>query len=444
MDKYLREALEKVSFEAEKLGEETVRLSQALIRRPSEITPGGGNEEEAQRYLAGVLAGQKYDFIDWFRPDEVEGAVSHEAWWPDQSYDGRYNVVAVRKGTGGGRNLLLNGHMDVVPAGDDKFWKYPPFEGHIEGEFLYGRGACDMKSGVAVMCMAAEAVQRAGISLAGDLTLESVVCEETGVYNGTLACCVKGYRGDGAVVLEPTQREICRGIKGNHVYQVIIPGRATHNCLWWKGSSAFDNAIYFKKGLEEYQKLRTEKVGGHELYGDASRFPIPALVDDIWSIKIGDPEFFAVPDRAEIMFMLEMLPGEDREEVKREFEDFMASWCARHPFLKEHPPVFESPKFRPIFPVAVEEKDPLVECMCESVKHVNKKLPVIRGFESACDAMTLMLWGDTPAIIYGPGSLENAHEINEKIYVPDIVKAVRELAEFIVRYCGISEKSFRF
>ena len=92
------------------------------------------------------------------------------------------------------------------------------------------------------------------------MILESVVCEETGVYNGTLACCLKGYKADGAVVLEPTNLDICTGLKGNHVYEVEIPGKATHNCLWWRGNSAFDHAIYFKEGMKRFEDLRTAQL----------------------------------------------------------------------------------------------------------------------------------------------------------------------------------------
>ena len=81
-----------------------------------------------------------------------------------------------------------------------------------------------MKSGIAVMCMAMEALRQAGIQLAGDVILESVVCEETGVYNGTLACCLKGYKADGSGGIEPTNLTFVLGFKGNHVYEVEIPG----------------------------------------------------------------------------------------------------------------------------------------------------------------------------------------------------------------------------
>lgn len=421
---------------AQRLGDEAIQLAEALIAHPSEIVPNGGTEGPAQHFLADFLKDKGYDTIDVFTPDSVAGAQEHKAWWPNQTYTDRPNVVAVRKGKGGGRNLILNGHMDVVPAGDRAQWAHDPFDPIQRDGYLYGRGACDMKSGIAVMCMAMEALRQAGIQLAGDVILESVVCEETGVYNGTLACCLKGYKADGAVVLEPTNLDICTGLKGNHVYEVEIPGKATHNCLWWRGNSAFDHAIYFKEGMKRFEDLRTAQLRQHPLYHDADYFPTPALVDDIWYLKAGEAHFFAVPDQAKLMFMVEMLPGENREQVKQQFEQYMGSWCAAHPYLKDHPPVFHSPDFRPIYPTAVSLDDPLVQLMQQSLTQLRGQRANTRGFESACDAMTLTLWGDTPAIMYGPGLLENAHEINERVELAQIRQAVVELAEFIRRYCG--------
>jgi acetylornithine deacetylase len=439
MSNAIETAIKKVSAIAETLEQEVVELTRTLISYPSEITQNYGNEGPAQHFLASYLQKGGYDHIDTFLPTDIPEIEKHPGWWPDQNYENRPNVVAVRRGTGNGRSLILNGHMDVVPRGDESKWKYHPFSGTVEDGYIYGRGACDMKGGIAVMVMAAEAIHRAGIKLAGDLIIESVVAEETGVYNGTLACCLRGYQADGAVILEPTQLEVCVGIKGNHVYEVQIPGKATHNCLWWSGASAFDHAIFFKEGMRKFQEIRTKETRSHPLYSDSERFPIPALVDDIWFVEAGVPHFFAVPDHARLIFMIEILPGEEREVIKERFENFMVEWCSNHPYLKNNLPKFVSPPFRPIFPVSVPFEDPLVTNMVESIENIRGERPLVRGFESACDAMTLMMWGNTPSIMYGPGLLANAHEINEKVSIAELKKAVIELAACIVKYCGVSE-----
>lgn len=439
MERILSGAEKAVLEQTSKLNGELLELSRSLIRIPSEITPCGGSEGAAQQYFSEYLSARCFDVLDIFTPTEVKGIEEHPGWWPGQLYEGRPNVVAIRKGSGSGRSLILNGHMDTVPTGDPGAWRFSPFSAHVHEGELYGRGACDMKAGLALMAVASEAIRRSGITLAGDLILESVVNEETGVYNGTLACCARGYSADGAVVLEPTGLDLCRGIKGNRVYEAMIPGKATHNCLWWEGSSAFDHAVFFKEGLLEYQKIRALVLNKHPLYGDKRYFKVPALVDDIWSVQIGSPHMFSVPDKAILTFMVEILPGEDPCAVTTEFEKFMLDWCSNHPYLKEHLPEFRFPDFRPIYPVEVPLSHPLVQCFTEAILPIRPKGIQVRGFESACDAMTLMMWGDTPAIIYGPGNLRNAHEIDEKVSIVEMERALEELCLFILRFCGISD-----
>ncbi|WP_134698721.1 ArgE/DapE family deacylase [Ammoniphilus sp. YIM 78166] len=439
MSNAIETAVDKVKALAETLEEEVVELTRSLIQHPSEITQNSGDEGPAQRFLAAYLEKGGYDYVDVFLPTEVPDIEKHPGWKCDQNYENRPNVVAVRRGTGNGRSIILNGHMDVVPRGDETKWQYPPFSGTVKDGYLYGRGACDMKGGIAVMVMAVEVIHRAGIKLAGDVIVESVVAEENGIHNGTLACCLRGYKADGAVVLEPTKLDVCAGHKGNQIYQVQIPGKATHSCLWWSGASAIDHAIYFKEGLKKFEEIRTKETRSHPLYSDSEIFPTPALVDNIWFVEAGKPHFLAVPDQARIMFMVEVLPGEERNVIKERFENFMAEWCSHHPFLKDDMPSVVSSPFSDTFPVSVPLEDPLVTTLVESIEKMRGKHPVIRGFESACDAMTLMMWGNTPSIMYGPGNLKNAHEIDEKVSIAELKQAVIELAAFIVTYCGVNE-----
>ena len=119
---------------------------------------------------------------------------------------GRNNVVGTIKGSGGGRSLIFNGHIDTVPTGRHEDWKFSnPFSGRVENNNIYGRGACDMKGGVVAQAMAATALHRAGVKLKGDLILESVVGEEVMDHEaGTTATIKRGYRADAAIVSEPS------------------------------------------------------------------------------------------------------------------------------------------------------------------------------------------------------------------------------------------------
>src|ERR1051325_1881836 len=135
-------------------------------------------------------------------------------FWPGRHYSHRPNVGAVRKGTGGGRSLVLSGHIDPVPAGSGP-WTRLPFGGAVEGNRLYGRGSNDMKAGVASNLFVAEALSMLGVQLAGDLPFESVVDEEFGGVNGTLAGRLMGFNADAAVISEPTALRISPAQRGD-------------------------------------------------------------------------------------------------------------------------------------------------------------------------------------------------------------------------------------
>ena len=159
---------------------------------------------------------------DVFQPDEVAGAPEHPVWWPGRDYAGRPNVVARRQGAGGGRSLLFSGHVDVVPAlgeGAHGFW-----DGDVEDGRLYGRGALDMKGGVACYLHAPRCLVECGLALAGDVIVETMVDEEFGGANGTLACRLRGHHADGAVLPEPTGMAVCHATRGGIQYRLHARG----------------------------------------------------------------------------------------------------------------------------------------------------------------------------------------------------------------------------
>jgi len=123
-------------------------------------------------------------------------------------------VVGRLKGGGKGKSLILNGHYDVVPPGVIENWRHDPFKGEVEDNKIFGRGACDMKGGIAAMLEAVKFIQKAGVKLNGDLTVETVPEEEL-TCMGTLACCEKGYEADAAIIPEPTNMNILVAMRGN-------------------------------------------------------------------------------------------------------------------------------------------------------------------------------------------------------------------------------------
>src|SRR5207237_394650 len=149
------------------------------------------------------------------------GLATHPLYWPGRPYTTRPNVAAVRKGTGNGKSLILSGHIDTVPAGSEP-WTRNPFSGEIEGNHLYGRGSNDMKAGVATNLFVTEIIAELGVELAGDLTVETVVDEEFGGVNGTLAGRLAGYVADAAIISEPTALRICPAQRGGRTVDITF------------------------------------------------------------------------------------------------------------------------------------------------------------------------------------------------------------------------------
>ena len=173
-------------------------------------------------------------------------------------------MVAVCRGSGGGRSLLFNGHIDVIPEGAPENWEHGPWSGDIAGGRLYGRGASDMKAGVAAMTMAMAAVLGSGIRLRGDVILEYVMDEElTG--NGTLACVMRGYRADAGICCETSSMCVQPGSIGRIWYEISVKGKAAGIQRRYEGVNGIDLGFLVRQAVEAYEKFRLETVR-HPLY----------------------------------------------------------------------------------------------------------------------------------------------------------------------------------
>src|ERR1700722_13584892 len=193
-----------------------------LVRLNSENTPPTGNEGDCQQYAASVLRAAGWE-PDLYELDGVAGLHDHPLYTGGRQYGGRPNMGSLRAGRGGGRSLILSGHIDTVPRGTQP-WTRDAFGGQIEGNRLYGRGSNDMKAGVGMNLFIAEALQALDLSLAGDLIFETVVDEEFGGVNGTLAGRLRGYTADAAIITEPTNLKICPAQRGGQVIHLELYG----------------------------------------------------------------------------------------------------------------------------------------------------------------------------------------------------------------------------
>lgn len=410
-----------------------------LVRIPSETHPPGGDEGPAQAVVAERLRALGLD-VDVFEPTDVPHVETHPGWWPGLDYAGRPNVVAVWRAEGAsGRSLILNGHIDVVPAGDPSLWTHPPYGADLVDGRIYGRGTADQKIGIAAMVEAVAILRELGLRPAGDVILESVVNEELGGYNGTVATLARGYTADAAIVTEPTGFAVAGAQKGGQVYLMRVPGEAYHHAVWERGSSALDNAIHLKAAIAEWERIRAQETRADFYYGERARDLHPRAVhaDTVWYLRAGDPDIMANPTEAELRFWVDHLPGEDREEMLRRFEAHVLAAAAAHPFLRSHPPTLERAVMRPFTGVAVPPDAPIIQAVGTAAAAVlGREVPVV-GLEAATDAMVFNLYSSVPAVIWCGGDLSVAHAPDEWVAADDVLRSTAALALAVLDFCGL-------
>ncbi|MFH5823494.1 ArgE/DapE family deacylase [Georgenia sp. AZ-5] len=423
--------------EVDRRRESVVRFAADLVRIPSETHPPGGDEGPVQRFIEERLARAGLE-VDVFEPWSVPGVQEHPGWWPGLEYTDRPNVVGVRRGTGGGRSLILNGHCDVVPAGPRQLWADDPYGGVVSGGRLYGRGAADQKGGLAAMIVAVEVLADLGLRPRGDVVVESVVNEELGGYNGTVACCAKGYLADAAIVTEPTGLEVVAATKGGQTYKATVPGINAHHAWWWQGVSAFDKAIVVKEALVAWERLRAAELSSTPYFSDTTRRPRPALADTVWYVGAGDPNLMASPSSAELHFWVDVLPADDREAMLARFERFVLDRVAADPFLAAHPPRLERALMRPFDGVEVPAHHPVVNSLLEAFAAGAGRPTTVGGLDAATDSMIFNLYTDTPAVVFGPTG-GGAHSPDEYVEIDGLLDCTKTLAVAIVDFCGVAD-----
>lgn len=403
--------------------EEMILFLQTLLRIPS-VT---GNEAAIQDFLANYAKDMGAE-VDKFVPD-LEELKNHPGFVKsDLPYDGRPNVVASFRSPGTGRSLLFNGHVDVIPEGPKDKWDHGCWSGDYSEGKIYGRGASDMKSGVAAMTMAVLAIKKCGIRLKGDVILEYVMDEElTG--NGTLACVMKGIRADAGICCETSSMCVQPGSIGRIWFTIKVTGKAAGIQTRYEGVNAIDLGYIVTKAVEAFEKVRIAKVS-HPLYPDILS-SIPCMIGQFTSGSYAS----AFPDSCILKGSMATVPGEDSESVKAEFAGFIRSACAKESrWLAENPPEII---FNGYFaePSSIPADTPIVVSLVNEYKNVMKKEPVISGRQGAADIRHLNTYGNTPTVIFGPGLTEQMHANNEWVYAEDYINSIRILARTIMSWC---------
>jgi len=418
------EAKEKILEQIDKQKETIVEFLKKLVSFPS-VT---GAEWEIQNFIAEKLSAMGLG-VDMWEPSHAE-LKKHPAYVPvTEGYEKRPNVVGIYKGSGGGRSLLFNGHVDVIPPGPEDSWEYGAFASEIHNNRLYGRGASDMKSGLAAMTMALDCLIEVGVRLKGDIILEYVMDEELS-GNGTLACVMKGYKADAGICCETSSLHVQPACIGRVWFEIIVQGKPAGIQRRWEGVNAIEKGYEIVKAVSNLEAIRINKLS-HPLYPD-NLSSLPCMVGMFESGSFPS----AFPDVCTLKGSFATLPGEETDKVKQDFVDHVHTFSKTDPWLKDHHP---DVKFVGYCGDSAEisPDHPIVQTMSQNFESVTGKSPEITGRQGAADIRYLIKYGDTPTVIFGPGLTEQMHANNEWVNTDDVITATKILSLTIMDWCGL-------
>ena len=346
-----------------------------------------------------------------------------------KSYKDRPNLIGKLKGKGGGKSLIINGHIDTVPVGDLSKWQHDPFGAEIVDGKLYGRGAVDMKGGCATMVAAVEALTALKVPLSGDLMLQTVVNEEH-AGGGALGNIAAGYKADAAIVTEPTgsgANIILEGNGGGVYWEVRVKGHETHAGSRWKDNKPFgisaiektaliiDSLIKLEAGLNKEKTVMSLCVGKIQGGTYATATAAECVINGV---------AYFYPDL-----------GTGKEgiiKVKQLLKDAVMS--VDDPWLKANPPTIKFQHYDDAYVLPADKRE--IQKITEgAISDILGKKPVITRMAGGCDARHFGNQGNIPAIVYGPGDLTLAHSTDENIDLDDYIQCIKVLAVAIYRWC---------
>ena len=393
--------------------DELVALTRDLVRIPSVIKPGDPDATEA--------AAAEY-VHQWF----VKEGLAVES---DLAAPGRPNVVAWL-GSPTGRALLLEGHTDVVTEGDPAAWRHPPFGGDVEDGRVWGRGAADMKGGLAAAMIAAAAIKRSGARVGGRLVVGALVDEE-GDMLGVRRFAASAFARllTAAIVCEPEQNELCLEQRGVVWARVSLRGRMAHGAMPEAGANPLTAVGAL---LAEVPRLERRL---RRLCSRSRHLKPPTVTPTIVrSPRHGVPQSNVIPATAEVVLDVRLTPGPDADAVRAEIDRACRAAADAVPGVSvEWQPVNG---FRPATQVSRDE--PLVQAMVSAVKTVTGRRAVFGGVPGSTDGTILRETLGIPIVTCGPGHRLIPHQVDEYVEISELVDAAKIYVASALNYLEAS------
>jgi succinyl-diaminopimelate desuccinylase len=408
------QAIERVLEEVDRAADEIVALTADLVRIPT-VNPPGEQYEACARFLGDDLSRRGFS-VEYIA---AEGRPEHTRRHP------RVNVVGSRRG-GPGPVVHLNGHIDVVPAGEG--WTVDPFGGLLRDGKIYGRGVCDMKAGIAAAVFAAEAIARAGVTLPGTIEISGTVDEESGGFAGVAHLAERGRiakgRTDFVIIPEPLNVDrICIGHRGVYWFEVTARGRIGHGSMPFLGVSAIDGMGRLLQSVRDelMPSLASRRTAVPVVPAGARHATI-----NINGIEGGQPvdgiQTPCVADLCRAVFDRRFLIEEGFDATKQEIRDLIAL-AAQESGVR-----FDLRDLMVVHPTRTPDDSPVIAALEQSIQRVlGRRAELIASPGTYDHKHVARIAGVPHCVAYGPGELELAHQPDEYCRVADIVNAAKVL-----------------
>ena len=404
--------------------QETLAWLRELVAIPS--VDGSAAEHDVQAWCAARMSELGLT-VDHWRIDLPGLGVAGGYPGMEVERDEAWGCVGVWPDGDGQPELVFNGHVDVVPAGDPAAWRggdpYAVREAH---DACWGRGTCDMKGGVAAFLGAVAALRAAGVRLRRPLAVHTVVGEEDGGI-GTFATLRRGHTGAACVIAEPTGGDIVPANAGSLTFRLTVAGVATHGGSRTRGVSAVEKFELLHAAL---RRLESER--------NAAPDPMFAHLDlaaplSVGVVRAGDWAS-TVPDRLVAEGRYGVLPGEPLASAREAFETAVARACAADDWLAEHPAVVEW-SGGAFASGRLPEGHRLLAEVADAVEDLGAARPLARGAPYGSDLRQYAAAG-VPTLQYGPGDVRHAHAVDEHVRIADVLHCTRVYALLALRRCA--------
>jgi len=381
--------------------DELVALTRDLVRIPSVVRPGDPTATEAA--VASHVEG-------WMRSQGFDVEVQQVA-------PGRPNVLGVIGEAGAGPTLLLEGHTDVVTEGDAAAWRYPPFAAELVDGKIYGRGAADMKSGLAAAMIAAAAIKRSGARLTGRLVVGALVDEEGDMLGAKHLCTTPlGRELSAAIICEPEQNEICLEQRGVVWARVTARGRMAHGAMPEAGANPITALAALVADAPRLER-RLRALCARSRY-----LKPPTVTPTIVTAPVaGVPQSNVIPATAQATLDVRLTPGPDVDAIAKEIDEACRRAADRATGVRiEWAPING---FR--MATKVERTEPLVRAMVVAVRRATGRPARWGGVPGSTDGTILRTELGIPIVTCGPGHRLIPHQVDEYVDVAELVDAAR-------------------